>query len=147
FDRGADGRVLLPPGLSVPTGRAPQISLQPYDAVMIKWQPDWQLQQMVTLAGEVKYPSQYALVTKTERLSDVLTRAGGLTTGAYAGGVVFYRRRGNVGRIGIDLPGVLANPQSPDNLQLVDGDSIYIPKFNPVVVVRGAVNSPVGVAF
>ena len=34
-----------------------------------------------------------------------------------------------------------------DNIQLVDGDSIFIPKFNPVVVVRGAVNSPVGVAY
>lgn len=147
FERGVDGRAIVPPGIVIPTAKAPQVLLEPYDAVMIKWQPDWQLQQVVSVMGEVRYPSQYALVTKTERLSDVLARAGGLTTAAYPGGVTFYRKRGNVGRIGIDLSEVLINSRSNDNLQLVDGDSIYIPKFNPVVVVRGAVNSPVGVSF
>ena len=29
----------------------------------------------------------------------------------------------------------------------MDGDSIFIPKFTPVVTVRGAVNSPVGVSY
>jgi polysaccharide biosynthesis/export protein len=147
FDRGADGHMVVTPGIVIPQAPAPQVPLQPYDAVMIKWQPDWGLQQMVLVLGEVKYPSQYALVTKTERLSDILGRAGGLTTAAYPGGVVFYRKRGNVGRIGIDLPAVLRDARSADNLQLVDGDSIVIPKFNPVVVVRGAVNSPVGVSY
>jgi protein involved in polysaccharide export with SLBB domain len=61
--------------------------------------------------------------------------------------VVFIRKRNNIGRIGIDLPAVMADPRNVDNLQLVDGDSIFIPKFTPVVVVRGAVNSPVGVAY
>ena len=147
FDRGPDGRVIVPPGIVVPAARAPQVLLQPYDAVMIKWQPDWQLQQTVMLRGEVRYPGDYALVTKTERLSDVLARAGGLMPAAYAGGVVFVRRRGNVGRVGIDLPAVLRDPRSNDNLQLMDGDSIYIPRFNPVVVVKGAVNSQVGVSY
>jgi protein involved in polysaccharide export with SLBB domain len=147
FDRGADGKVLMAPGLVVPSIPATPVELRPYDAVMIKWQPDWQLQQMVSVMGEVRYPSQYALITKTERLSDVLKRAGGLSASAYPNGVVFYRKKGNVGRIGVDLPEVLKNPTSADNLQLVDGDSIFIPRFNPVVVVRGAVNSPVGVAY
>ncbi len=147
FDRSADGKVLVAPGLVVPSLPAPPVELMPYDAVMIKWQPDWQLQQMVLVTGEVRYPSQYALITKTERLSDVLKRAGGLTAAAYPNGVTFYRKKGNVGRIGIDLPDVLKNSGSADNLQLVDGDSIFIPRFNPVVVVRGAVNSPVGVAY
>jgi protein involved in polysaccharide export with SLBB domain len=80
-------------------------------------------------------------------VSDVLKRAGGLTAAAYPNGVTFYRKKGNVGRIGIDLPEVLKNSSSADNLQLVDGDSIFIPRFNPVVVVRGSVNSPVGVAY
>src|SRR5262249_51187537 len=90
FERGSDGRVLLAPGLSVPSAPAPQVLLKPYDAIMIKWQPDWQLQQVVTVAGEVKYPSQYSLVSRTDRLSDVLKRAGGLTASAFPGGVVFY---------------------------------------------------------
>jgi polysaccharide biosynthesis/export protein len=147
FDRGSDGRLIIPPGIVVPTESAPQVLLRPYDVVSIKWQPDWQLQQTVALRGEVQYPNDYALVTKTERLSDLLTRAGGFTTAAYPGGVVFIRKRNNIGRIGIDLPAVMRDPRDVDNLQLVDGDSIFIPKFTPVVVVRGAVNSPVGVAY
>lgn len=147
FDRGTSGKAIVAPGIVVPPGKAPPVLLEPYDAVMIKWQPDWQLQQMVSVMGEVRYPSQYALITKTERLSDILARAGGLTTAAYPNGVTFIRKRGNVGRVGIDLPEVLINSRSNDNLQLVDGDSIFIPKFNQVVVVRGAVNSPVGVSY
>jgi protein involved in polysaccharide export with SLBB domain len=60
--------------------------------------------------------------------------------------VVFYRRNG-VGRIGIELPDVLRNPRSLDNLPLQDGDSLYIPRYNPVVNVKGAVNSPISVTY
>lgn len=147
FDRSADGRYGGVPGIPAPTTKAPEVLLRPYDAVLIKRQPDWQLQQTVNLQGEVKYPGAYSLTTKTERLSDILTRAGGLTSAAYPGGVVFVRKRGEIGRIGIDLPAVLADPHFVDNLQLVDGDSVYIPKFTPVVVLRGAVNSQVGVSY
>lgn len=147
LDRGANGRYEGPPGLDVPARRAPDVMLQAYDAVLIKRQPDWQLQQTVAVQGEVKSPGEYTLTHKTERLSDILQRAGGLTDAAYAGGVVFIRKRNDVGRIGVDLPAVLRDSRNVDNIQLVDGDSIFIPRFTPVVIVRGAVNSQVGVAY
>jgi polysaccharide biosynthesis/export protein len=147
FDRGADGRLIVPPGIIVPTERARQVLLRPYDVVLIKWQPDWQLQQTVTLRGEVRYPGDYPLLTKTERLSDLLSRAGGFTSSAYPGGVVFVRKRNAIGRVGIDLPAVMRDSRHVDNLPLVDGDSIFIPKFTSIVTVRGAVNSAVGVAY
>jgi polysaccharide biosynthesis/export protein len=133
--------------MPAPTAKAPEIALMPYDAILIKRQPEWQLQQTVAVQGEVTYPGPYTLVRKTERLSDIIKRAGGLTGAAYAGGVVFIRKRNEIGRIGIDLPTVLRDPTSVDNLQLLDGDSIYIPRYAPVVSVRGAVNSLVGVAY
>jgi len=98
------------------------------------------------IGGEVRYPGRYSLRTKTERLSDLITRAGGLTSDAYANGVAFYRENG-IGRIGIELPDVLKNPKDLDNLPLQDGDSIYIPRYNAVVNVRGAVNSPIAVTY
>jgi protein involved in polysaccharide export with SLBB domain len=61
--------------------------------------------------------------------------------------VTFFRAKDSVGRIGIALPEVLRNPRSRDNLQLQNGDSIYIPRFNAVVNVKGAVNSPVAVTY
>ena len=147
FERGPDGRYIGPPGVMVGTGKADPEVLRPYDAVTIKFQPEWQLQQTVTLVGEVKYPADYSLTSRTERLSDLLARAGGLTPSAYPNGIVFVRKRDGVGRIGIDLPDVLRDANSVDNLRLVDGDSIFIPKFTQVVIVRGAVNTPVGVAY
>ena len=147
FERGQDGRYIGPPGVMVGTGKADPEVLRPYDAITIKFQPEWQLQQTVTLVGEVKYPADYSLTSRTERLSDLLARAGGLTPSAYPNGIVFVRKRDGVGRIGIDLPGVLRDANSVDNLRLVDGDSIFIPKFTQVVIVRGAVNTPVGVAY
>jgi polysaccharide biosynthesis/export protein len=95
----------------------------------------------------VRAPGTYTLTNKQDRLSDVLKRAGGLTQTAYADGIVFYRRQGRMGRVGVDLPSVLRNANYRDNLTLQDGDSIYLPPFSGIVEVQGAVNAPRGVAY
>ncbi len=68
-----------------------EVRLEAYDNVLILREPDWQMQSTVTLSGEVKYPGVYALTSKTERLSDVIKRAGGLTSSAFPAGVAFFR--------------------------------------------------------
>lgn len=146
FQRAADGSYNGPPGVPAPAARAPEVVLQPYDAVLILRQPEWQLQRTVAVEGEVRYPGKYALTSKNEPLSEVIKRAGGLTRYAYPNGIVFIRDD-SVGRIGVDLPAVLRDSASVDNLPLMDGDSIFIPSFAPVVMVRGQVNSPVAVAY
>jgi protein involved in polysaccharide export with SLBB domain len=78
---------------------------------------------------------------------DIITRAGGLTAEAYPDGIEFHRRADSAGRIGIDLPAVLRNARHRDNIILAAGDSIEIPEFSPVVMVRGAVNAPGAVAY
>ncbi|MDQ3515749.1 MAG: SLBB domain-containing protein, partial [Gemmatimonadota bacterium] len=147
FARGPDGRYLGPPGLPAPAGPAPDQLLLPYDNVLILRQPDWELQRNVAVAGEVRYPGKYALQVKSERISDILKRAGGLTTEGYSDGIIFLRNRNSIGRIGIELPRVLRNNRDRDNLILQDGDSIFIPRYSGVVHVRGAVNSPLAVAY
>jgi polysaccharide biosynthesis/export protein len=147
FERGPNGRYEGPPGLPAPTGDAPEVELLPYDNVLVLRQPDWELQRTVHLTGEVRFPGRYSLRTKSERLGDLIKRAGGLTPEAYPAGVAFVRAEARLGRIGIDLPRVLADERHRDNLILQDGDSIYIPQYNAVVNVTGAVNSPVAVAF
>ncbi|HJQ09417.1 MAG TPA: SLBB domain-containing protein [Gemmatimonadaceae bacterium] len=147
FERGADGKYLGPPGLPAPAGPNAEVTVVPYDNVLILRQPNWELQRTVVIAGEVRFPGRYSLKTKTEKITDLIERAGGLTPDGYANGVVFYRTRNGVGRIGIELPDVLKNPRSQDNLPLQDGDSLYIPRYNAVVNVQGAVNSPVAVTW
>ena len=147
FERGPDGKYLGPPGLPAATGPNAEVVVQPYDNVLILRQPNWELQRTAVVAGEVRYPGRYSLKTKTEKITDLIARAGGLTPDAYANGVTFYRARNGVGRIGIELPDVLKNSRSLDNLPLQDGDSLYIPRYNAVVAVQGAVNSPVSVTW
>lgn len=124
-----------------------EVVLQPYDNVLVFRQPDWQLQQTVVITGEVQYPGVYSLRSKTERLSDVIERAGGLTTSAFAGGITFNRTEGGQGRVGIDLPSVLKSRADHDNLLLIAGDSIHVPRFNALVTIAGAVNSPLAVPY
>jgi protein involved in polysaccharide export with SLBB domain len=115
--------------------------------VLILAQPDWEAPKRVVLDGEVQSPGAYTLLSKDERLSDVLRRAGGPTKAAYIGGLVFVRAQDHVGRINVDLAHVLADPRARDNLLLQDGDSIHLPRFSNVVQVEGAVNAPRAVAY
>jgi protein involved in polysaccharide export with SLBB domain len=59
---------------------------------MIMRQAGWELQRSVAISGQVKFPGRYSLKSKTDRVSDLIQRAGGLTDEAYKEGVQFYRR-------------------------------------------------------
>ena len=146
-DRDPSGRYLGPPGLPAPAGRAAEIPLRPYDNVLILRQPEWELHRTVNVTGQVRYPGEYALRSRGERLTDLLARAGGLTQQAYPAGVAFYRRSPAIGRIGVDLPTVMEDPTHRENLVLASGDSIHVPEYSPVVRVEGAVNAPGAVAY
>lgn len=147
LERGPGGEYPGPPGLQVPSRHAPDVILEPYDNVLIFRQPDWSLPRTAVITGEVVRPGRYTLERKSERLSDLVERAGGLTRDAYADGISFVRREKDLGRIGVDLPKALHEAGSRENLLLVDGDSINIPVYSPVVNVRGAVHSPVAVPY
>ncbi|MEO8139551.1 MAG: SLBB domain-containing protein [Gemmatimonadota bacterium] len=147
FDRDPDGRYLGPPGIAAPAGGAREILLEPYDNVLIFRQPDWELQRTVVVGGQVRYPGRYSLITRTDRLLDLIQRAGGLTKDAYPTGIKFFRSADRGGRIGVDLPRVIADPRYRDNLILAGGDSIIIPEYVPVVYVQGAVNAPMSVTY
>jgi len=147
FDRAPDGAYLGPPGLPAPAAGAREFTLEAYDNVLILAQPQWELQRLVAISGQVNFPGRYALASRTERLTDLIARAGGLTSEAYPTGVELYRDQKDQGRIGVDLPRALEDPAYHDNLILVGGDSVHIPEYNPVVQVRGAVNAPVAVTW
>ena len=147
FDRGPNGKYLGPPGLPAPASGAPAFVLEPFDNVLIFEQPGWELQRVVVVTGQVQFPGRYALRIRSERLSDLITQAGGLTKEAYAEGIQFFRRKNKDGRIGIDLPHVLQDSAYHDNLILAGGDSIHIPEYNPVIRVGGAVNAPLAVTW
>ena len=142
FQRDSLGRYVGPPGLPFSGRGAPEVVLQPYDNVLILKQPEWDFQRTVVISGEVRYPGTYSLRTKTDRLADLITRAGGLTTRAYSEGIRFVRAVEGVGRVNVDLPRAMRDTASSSNIILQPGDSIHIPEYQPSVKVAGAVNSP-----
>jgi protein involved in polysaccharide export with SLBB domain len=141
FDR--TGYIVRPVG----TERSPEVQLEPYDNIFVRQQPNWEVQRNVVITGEVRFPGRYTILHKSERITDLLARAGGLTFQAYPNGIQFFRAEGAAGRIGIDLPRAIRDPGHKDNLVLVVGDSINIPPFIPTVRVEGAVNSPSSVTY
>ncbi len=70
----------------------PDFVLEPYDIVNVRKSPAYQAQQQVELSGEVVFPGNYTLTKKTERISDLVARAGGVTEDAYLRGGRLIRR-------------------------------------------------------
>ncbi|MEI3801729.1 MULTISPECIES: SLBB domain-containing protein [unclassified Chitinophaga] len=66
--------------------------LQPFDEVMIRISPTYSEQSNVKVDGEVAYPGIYVIINRKERISDLVTRAGGLRDDAFPEGAVLLRK-------------------------------------------------------
>ena len=66
------------------------LQLRPYDVLVIKKTPQWEMPGDITLSGEVRHPGRYP-IHRGETLSSALQRAGGLTDLAFSEGAVFIR--------------------------------------------------------
>ena len=149
----------------------PSFVLQPFDQVMIRRSPGYEMQQNITIRGEVLFDGQYAKVKKDERLSSFIRRAGGLTQYAYARGARLSRQLSEAERkrthdallarataegdstyienmdfstqyIGIDLEKAIKKPGSDDDIILRQGDELYVPQYEGTVKISGGVLYP-----
>jgi protein involved in polysaccharide export with SLBB domain len=137
-----------PPGLAFPpAGTSQEFELEPFDEVLIFRQPDFEMLQSIVITGQVSIPGTYTLLTKTDRVTDLVARAGGVLETGYLEGARLIRNEDTLGRIDLDLSSALSDPQGEDNIILQAGDSLHVPEYSPTVVVRGAVNSPVTVMY
>lgn len=66
--------------------------LEPFDVVSVQTSTGYQVQRLVRVEGEVKYPGQYTLLKKDETISDLIKRAGGVTEFAYLPGASLQRK-------------------------------------------------------
>ena len=66
--------------------------LKPYDQVYVRRSPGYQPQVNVSVTGEILYDGTYALTSKSERLSDLVQKAGGVTPYAYVKGAKLMRK-------------------------------------------------------
>lgn len=145
--------------------------LKPYDEIYVRQSPSYQKQQNITIQGEILFPGDYALTHKTERISDIIEKAGGPTSHAYVKGARLIRKMNEEEKlrqesakkmaetskdsistklldisatytVGIDLQKALDAPGSDADLVLRDGDIIEIPEFTNTVKISGAVMYP-----
>ncbi len=71
---------------------AKDVELKPFDAIVVRKSPGYQPQVNVRVEGEVVFPGPYVLRNKTEKISELLNRAGGLTKYAYKQGGYLSRK-------------------------------------------------------
>jgi len=152
-------------------------TLQPYDQVYVRRSPGYQPQVNVKIEGEILYDGTYALTSKSERLSDLVKKAGGATPYAYIKGAKLMRRANeeeiermkdvmemmqremgtntdslklelnNIYPVGIDLEKALAKPGSDADIILREGDQLIIPELTNTVKINGAVMMPNTVSY
>ena len=67
--------------------------LMPYDIITIYSTPGYVEQKNVKIEGEVNYPGQYTIASKTERISDLIKRSGGTSQFAFTDGAVLIRTK------------------------------------------------------
>ncbi len=154
----------------------PGFLLQPYDQVIVRRSPAYQAQTNVSISGEVLFSGTFTLTKKSERLSDLVTKAGGLTQFAYVKGARLTRRvdseersrmrkiiqvsgtaqdslmlrserLGDTYSVGIDLEEALANPGSDADIVLREGDALHVPELDNTVRISGDVLYPNTVMF
>lgn len=70
------------------------IQLRPFDVVTIRRKPGYMLLLSVVITGQVQYPGPYVLSTRSEKVSDLIHRAGGFTPEAYTAGA-YLKRQGS----------------------------------------------------
>lgn len=149
--------------------------LEPYDVVSVRMSPGYRVQTFVNVTGAVAFPGTYQLLNKNERVSDVIARAGGLTSQAYGAGTRLYRRDradnreqisavieknsvrdsldvddleiGGSMLVAIDLDKAMKKPGSNYDIELREGDEIVIPEADNTVRVVGEVMFPNAVSF
>ncbi|MAZ54384.1 MAG: hypothetical protein CMP55_01065 [Flavobacteriales bacterium] len=73
------------------SNEAMNFSLEPFDQVAVRVNPNYQKVRTITLSGEVKFPGVYSLISKDETVAEVIKRAGGLKISADMGAVKMYR--------------------------------------------------------
>lgn len=113
-----------------------QFKLLPFDIVYIRTSPRYEIQQNVTILGEVIYPGTYAIVNNTERISSLIERSGGIRASAYLDGAIL--RRGGE-RVALQIKNIIEQPAIESNLTLQNEDTLIIPRQSELVRVTGAV--------
>ncbi|MFT4681327.1 MAG: polysaccharide export outer membrane protein [Granulosicoccus sp.] len=117
--------------------KADEFQLQPYDQIFVRVNPAFDGPKVVSLLGEVNYPGTYSILSRDEKVSSLIERAGGLRDYAFPEGVKMRRLR--MGDVYLNLEKAIKKPNSRYDLVLNAGDTIDVPKVLDIVSITGAI--------
>ena len=121
-----------------------RVFLRPFDKIYVRKSPRYEEQKSVFIEGEVKYPGSYTIKDKSQRITDLINLAGGLKDGAFPKGATFSR---DSTKIAIDLSVILQVPAVTENILLLDGDRLFVPRELQTVKLSGELLNPISVAY
>lgn len=149
-----------------------KFALKPFDYIYIRKAPAYYEQRTVNISGEVLYPGTYSISSKNERVSDLIVRAGGLTSTAFVKGARMERvnQQAAISReamkysskdslltkaeqylendkLELRLEEILSKPGTIYDYVLRDGDMITVPEVLQEVRISGEVANPIGLAY
>ena len=109
----------------------PGFTLQPFDEVYVRKSPGYNEQKNIEVKGQVMFAGTYTLVSKSERLTDAIKKAGGITDMAYVKGARLERRITPDERLRMETVLKLAKMQSgkKDSVDINSldlGDTYYV---------------------
>lgn len=118
--------------------------LMPFDEVVVRKVPGYEMQTFINIKGEILYPGEYALTSKNETILSLVNRAGGLTTEAFPEGASLERvvdvnvnpDQFNYYKVVTRLDEALKSELSQYNFILKKGDIFTIPKKEDVVYIN-----------
>lgn len=118
---------------------AATFKLAPEDNIIIRRIEVYETPLQVTVSGAVLYPGPYSLITKEERVSDLMERTGGFTKEA-SPSQIYILRNGLL--IPITWRTSVQKPTRRSNMILKAGDQIIVPNLETTVKITGAVMLP-----
>jgi protein involved in polysaccharide export with SLBB domain len=71
--------------------KAEDVILKPYDIVIVKTLPGFNVQRTVLIVGDVKSPGRYGLQRSGDRISDIMKRVGGFKASADSSSITIRR--------------------------------------------------------
>ena len=128
----------LDKSIAVDKGTVP-FELQPFDVVFIRSSPRYETQKTAFINGEVMYPGHYPIISNYERISELISKAGGLKPNSYIQGAQLIR---DGKPVGLDLKSILTTPNQSANILIQLGDTLTIPKKLETINIGGEVLNP-----
>ena len=107
--------------------------LEPFDEISVRRIKKYGLNEKAYISGAVEFPGFYSILSNSEKISDIIARAGGISKDADVSNSRFFRK--SQGGVVFNLSDALKGGSS--NYTLKNMDSLDVPKKSELIGITG----------